>query len=340
MNTNNDTLQYTQDNEPSWQYQLSHTIKDLKSLCDFTGLDIDKIPFSVAAHQDFQMRIPYAYASRICKGDYQDPLLLQVMPEHRELENIPGFTKDPLAESDANHLTGLIHKYKHRVLLTLSGACAINCRYCFRRHFPYGENNIGSQQWTEIIDYIKADTNIEEVIFSGGDPLASSDKRLEKFIGDLNQINHLQRLRIHTRLPVVIPKRITSQLCDILQRSKLQNILVIHANHANEFDDEVSRALAKLKQADVTVLNQAVLLKGINDTAKRQKALHLASFKAGALPYYLFVLDKVAGAAHFNIEEHQAQQIMRELQCILPGYLVPKLAREIPGKPHKTLLAL
>ncbi|NQZ33446.1 MAG: EF-P beta-lysylation protein EpmB [Oceanospirillaceae bacterium] len=340
MNNNIDTLQLSLDNDPSWQYQLGHCIKDLKSLCDFTALDIEKIAFSAGASHDFPMQIPYAYASRIKKGDYNDPLLLQVLPQPRELENIPGFTKDPLEEADANHLTGLIHKYQHRVLLTLSGACAINCRYCFRRHFPYAQNNVGSQQWADIIEYIKADSNIEEVIFSGGDPLATSDKRLDKFINELDQITHVQRLRIHTRLPVVIPKRISEQLCNTLRDSRLQTVVVIHANHANEFDEEVSAALAKLKQAAVTVLNQAVLLKGINDTPDSQKALHLASFKAGALPYYLFVLDQVQGAAHFNIEDSEAQQLMRELQCMLPGYLVPKLAREIPGKPHKTLLAI
>jgi len=340
VNKDTQALILTQDTEPSWQYQLGHCIKDLESLCKFTALDINKIAFSTKAHREFQLKVPYAYAARIQKGNYQDPLLLQVLPQTTELEYYPGYSTDPLEEADANLLTGLIHKYKNRVLLTLSGACAINCRYCFRRHFPYSENSIGADQWLAIIDYINADSSIEEVIFSGGDPLATSDKRLQKMIVQLGDIKHLQRLRIHTRLPVVIPKRITEQLCEMLQSSPLQCLVVIHANHANEFDLDVQDALSRLKQAQVTVLNQAVLLKGINDTVIAQKALHLASFKAGALPYYLFVLDKVQGAAHFNIEDQQAQTLMQKLQCVLPGYLVPKLAREIPGKPHKTLLAI
>ena len=340
MKSQIDTLQLDTDNQASWQWQLGHCIKDIKSLCEYTQLDIKQLPYSSQAQRDFQMRIPYAYASRMRKGDYQDPLLLQVLPERAELDSTPGYSTDPLQEGDANHLTGLIHKYKTRVLLTLSGACAINCRYCFRRHFPYAENNIGPSQWLAIIEYIKADNNIEEVIFSGGDPLATSDKRLEKFVADIEAIDHVQRLRIHTRLPVVIPMRITKVLCELLYKTRLQCIVVIHANHANEFDSDVTQALAKLQQAEVTIFNQAVLLKGINDTVTAQKSLHIASFKAGALPYYLFVLDRVQGAAHFNIEDHQAQQLMAELQCVLPGYLVPKLAREIPGKPHKTLLAI
>jgi len=340
VSPNIETLALTQECEPSWQYQLGHCIKDLKSLCEYAALDINKIAFSNDAHRDFQLRVPYAYASRIEKGNYQDPLLLQVLPLAIELEYQPGYSKDPLEEADANHITGLIHKYKNRVLLTLSGACAINCRYCFRRHFPYSENNIGADQWLAIMQYIKSDSSIEEVIFSGGDPLATSDKRLAKMIDELDTIEHLQRLRIHTRLPVVIPKRITQELCSMLKNSRLQCLVVIHANHANEFDNQVEAALAQLKQAQVTVFNQAVLLKDINDNVIAQKALHLASFKAGALPYYLFVLDKVQGAAHFNIPDEQAQKLMHELQCVLPGYLVPKLAREIPARPHKTLLAI
>jgi len=330
----------TEQDLASWQYQLSHCIKDIDSLSEYLELDASQLAFSSAASQDFQLKVPLPYANRMRKGDANDPLLLQVLPTSAELEYFPGFSTDPLQEASAKALTGLIHKYKNRVLLTLSGACAINCRYCFRRHFPYADNNIGSSQWQKILDYIQADPSIEEVIFSGGDPLATPDKRIAKFVNDLDKISHLQRLRIHTRLPVVIPQRITEQLCSILQNSRLQSILVIHANHANEFDAHVTSALNSLLAAKVTVLNQAVLLKGINDTLKAQKDLHIASFKAGALPYYLFVLDPVQGAAHFDVSDRQAQQLIGELQAHLPGYLVPKLAREIPGRPNKTLLAI
>jgi len=326
--------------QASWQHLLSHCFSDPASLAEFLQLEPEQLNFSAGASAQFSLKVPLPYAMRMQKGNPRDPLLLQVLPDPRELEHFPGFVTDPLAEAQANHLSGLIHKYKNRVLLMLSGACAINCRYCFRRHFPYDDNKIGSQQWQKILRYIENDSSIEEVIFSGGDPLATSDRRLDKLITDLGQIKHLQRLRIHSRLPVVIPQRITDQLCQILQTTRLQSVLVIHANHANEFDHQVTVALDKLQAAKVTVLNQAVLLKGINDTLASQKQLHTASFAAGALPYYLFVLDPVQGAAHFDISDSQAQQLIAQLQRELPGYLLPRLAREIPGKPHKTLLAI
>ena len=225
--------------EPRWQHLLSNCIKSVDQLCDFLNITPSTLEYSAAASKEFALKIPLPYAERMQKGNILDPLLLQVLPSPRELEYTPGFVTDPLQEAQANHITGLIHKYKNRVLLTLSGACAINCRYCFRRHFPYNENKIGSQQWLNIINYIKADDSIEEVIFSGGDPLATPDKRLADFIHDLSQIPHLQRLRIHSRLPVVIPQRITQTLCDILEQTHLQTVLVIHANHANEFDEHV-----------------------------------------------------------------------------------------------------
>lgn len=326
--------------DKNWQYQLSHCIKDIQSLCDFLQLDPRTLDFSQVASSQFALQIPIAYAKRIRKSNPHDPLLLQVLPSARELDTVTGFVTDPLAEAEAKKLPGLIHKYQHRVLLTLSGACAINCRYCFRRHFPYAENSIGSQQWLDIFDYIKKDNSIEEVIFSGGDPLATSDRRLAQFIEALSSISHLKRLRIHTRLPVVIPDRVTDQLCETLKNTRLQTVVVIHANHAQEFDNDVTVALKKLHHSGTQVLNQAVLLKGINDDLNSQKALHSTSFAAGALPYYLFVLDPVQGAAHFDIPDSQAQQLIGQLQAVLPGYLVPKLAREIPGKPHKTLLSI
>ncbi len=330
----------TEKTSDSWQYQLSHCISNVHHLCELLELDFQQLSFSEQASEQFSLKIPVAYAQRMRKGDYLDPLLLQVLPDPRELEYIPGYTQDPLQEAQSNQLTGVIHKYKNRVLLTLSGACAVNCRYCFRRHFPYTKNTIGTAQWQQILQYIAADSSIEEVIFSGGDPLATSDKRLANLVADLEKIAHVERLRIHTRLPIVIPDRITDTLCKTLRESPLQCVVVVHANHAKEFDSSVSTALEKLSRAQVTVFNQAVLLKNINDSVALQKDLHIASFKAGALPYYLFVLDPVQGAAHYDISDRQAQQLMAELQAHLPGYLLPRLAREIPGKPHKTLLSI
>jgi len=263
--------------EDTWQYLLSHCLEDIDSLCAYLELDKSKLPFSSAADKSFALKVPLPYADRIEKGNHQDPLLLQILPDTQEMTHFPGFVTDPLQESSANHLKGLIHKYQNRVLLTLSGACAINCRYCFRRHFPYAQNSIDSQQWLKILEYIKNDENIEEVIFSGGDPLATSDKRLQRFVDDLADITHIQRLRIHTRLPIVIPQRVSHTLCQTLKQSRLHCIVVVHANHANEFDANVSTALSLLRQANVTVLNQAVLLKGINDSVATQKALLFTS---------------------------------------------------------------
>ena len=324
----------------SWQWLLSHTLNDLPSLLDFVGLSEQQLPVSVEASRQFALKVPLPYAQRIERGNPNDPLLRQVLPISDELDKVPGFVSDPLAEREHNPVPGLIHKYQGRVLVILTGSCAINCRYCFRRHFPYQQNKVNPDQWQQIVDYLSGDESISEVIFSGGDPLATPDKRLATMLEDLEAIPHLERLRIHSRLPVVIPQRITDNLCQLFAQTRLQTLLVVHANHANEFDSQVARALRRLAASGCQVLNQAVLLRGVNDRLEDQLALHQASFAAGALPYYLFVLDPVDGAAHFDISDSQAQQLMAKLQAKLPGYLVPRLTREIPGRPSKTLLAI
>jgi EF-P beta-lysylation protein EpmB len=264
--------------------------------------------------------------------------LRQILPIEAEAQQIPGYVTDPLAEMSANHHEGLIHKYKGRVLIILTGACAINCRYCFRRHFPYQENKLGPKQWQQVLKYLNDDESISEVIFSGGDPLATSDNRLAQMITDLEKIPHLTRLRIHTRLPIVLPQRITPEFTSILENSRFDTVMVLHANHPNEIDNETGRITSQLKKANVTVLNQSVLLKGVNDCVETLKTLSEKLFHAGILPYYLFTLDPVQGAAHFNVDDKQAIQLFSELQTLLPGYLLPKLAREIPERPSKTLL--
>lgn len=323
-----------------WQSLLSSAISSLPELLARLELPNSLAEQGAPASQEFSLRVPEPYLARIEKGNPNDPLLLQVLPQAQEMLAPKGFTKDPLAEMEANPLPGIIHKYRGRVLLVMTGACAINCRYCFRRHFPYQDNQISSEHWAKVLDYLRTDTSISEVIFSGGDPLATPDKRFARFVSDLEAIPHLQRLRIHSRLPVVIPQRITQTFIDTLANSRLHSVLVIHSNHANEIDSSTGNALKKLQHAGIIVLNQAVLLKGINDTLPAQKALHETLFRYGVLPYYLFVLDKVQGAAHFDIEDETAIALIKALQAELPGYLIPKLAREIPGKPSKTLLAL
>jgi EF-P beta-lysylation protein EpmB len=326
--------------ESDWQTLLRQSVCSLDDLLTQVNLSREAVDVCESAAKDFPVRIPMPYINRIEKGNPNDPLLLQVLPQSQEMERYPGYSNDPLEERDTNPVPGLIHKYKGRVLLIISGACAINCRYCFRRHFPYQENQLGHQQWQQVLAYLQKDSSITEVIFSGGDPLATPDKRLASMIKDLEAITHIQRLRIHSRLPVVIPQRITADLCHILASTRLKTVCVLHINHANEIDPEVAYSIAKLQAAKVTVLNQAVLLKGINDSVLRLKSLSEKLFDCGVLPYYLFVLDPVNGAAHFDISDHDAIELVKSLQAVLPGYLVPKLAREIPGQPSKTLLCL
>jgi EF-P beta-lysylation protein EpmB len=326
--------------ETDWQTLLRQSICSLSELLNKVELDPKSLPACEQAANDFNIRVPKPYLNRIEKGNPNDPLLLQVLPQSAEMERYPGYSNDPLEELDTNPAPGLIHKYKGRVLLILSGACAINCRYCFRRHFPYQENQLGSQQWQRVLEYLQNDHSITEVIFSGGDPLATPDKRLCSMIQDLEAIEHIKRLRIHSRLPVVIPQRITDTLCHTLASSRFNTVCVLHINHANEVDAQVADSIAKLQAAKVTVLNQAVLLKGVNDSVNCLKNLSETLFTCGVLPYYLFVLDPVHGAAHFDISDSDATTLMKELQAELPGYLVPKLAREIPGRPSKTLLSL
>ncbi|WP_417223584.1 EF-P beta-lysylation protein EpmB [Amphritea sp.] len=322
----------------TWQTLLSQTLESPEELIRYLQLPETLLQGAQRGHAEFAMRIPRPWLDRIEKGNINDPLLRQVLPLGEELDDVPGFTQDPLEEMHSNPVDGLIHKYKGRVLIILTGACAINCRYCFRRHFPYAENRLGPQQWQKILAYISADSSITEVIFSGGDPLVSSDTRLKQFISDLEQIPHLTRLRIHSRLPVVLPQRITDTLTSILNQSRLNVVTVIHSNHPQELDDQVASAIQRLRQADVTVLNQAVLLRGVNDSLDILKALSEKLFNIGVLPYYLFTFDPVKGAAHFDLPDAEAKQLLRQLQDQLPGYLVPRLAREIPGRGAKTLL--
>ncbi len=324
----------------TWQTLLKEASIDLTTLLSRLNLTEEQTNASTSAARHFKLQVPQPFLDRIEKGNPQDPLLLQILPQLAELETHPGFSHDPLEEKSANPAPGLIHKYQGRVLLVLSGACAINCRYCFRRHFPYAENQLSGQHWKQVKDYIKNDQSISEVIFSGGDPLATSDKRLQQMVQDLGEIPHVKRLRIHTRLPVVIPQRITDDLCQIFSVSRLNIVCVLHANHPQEIDSAVSSAIKRLQDTGVTLLNQAVLLKGINDSVKTLKNLSETLFESRVLPYYLFVLDPVTGSAHFDIKDEQAIQLVQALQSQLPGYLVPRLAREIPGRPSKTLLTL
>jgi EF-P beta-lysylation protein EpmB len=324
-----------QEEQRAWQQDLSNAVTNPLQLIAQLNLSPDDFADPVSAKRLFSMRVPQPFIAKMNKGDRNDPLLLQVLPADQEFVQKPGYSADPLQEQQSK-LPGLLHKYKSRVLIIYRSGCAVNCRYCFRRHFPYQDNNINKQKLNNILEYVRNHEEINEVILSGGDPLMANDQHLQWFIEKLENITTLTRLRIHTRLPVVIPNRLTTQLAALLGASRLNCVIVLHINHGNEVDQVLIDALVKFRHAGVTLLNQAVLLKGINDTVAAQVTLSERLFDAGILPYYLHLLDKVDGAAHFNVNELQAKNLMKSLLKELPGFLIPKLVREIADQPSKT----
>lgn len=319
----------------TWQAELAQAISDPAELLDFLELTPELLPAALVSAKDFSLRVPRGYVARMQKGDPHDPLLRQVLPLGEEQLTVAGFTNDAVGDLAAMTVPGLLHKYHGRVLLVTTGACAIHCRYCFRRHFPYPAVNLSIQRWAAAIEYIRADTSIREVILSGGDPLSLTDQRLESLIHRLEKITHIKYLRIHTRLPIVLPRRIDDGLLNWLTGTRLKPIMVVHTNHANEIDDHVRYALTLLAAGGVSLLNQSVLLHGVNDSAQTLAELSEALFDAGVMPYYLHALDKVSSAAHFEVNETRACQIMEQLRALLPGYLVPRLVREQQGAHSK-----
>lgn len=319
-----------------WQQQLSEIITDPRELLALLDLDPALLPAAVAAGQSFRLRVPRAFARRMQRGNPADPLLRQVLPLAAELGTVEGFSGDPLAEHGLARDAGLLQKYRGRVLAIVSGACAVNCRYCFRRHFPYDVNTPDSGQWERLFARVAEDDSLEEVILSGGDPLMVSNRRLSWIINELADIPHLSRLRIHTRLPVVIPDRVDDELPGLLASTRLAPVVVIHANHANELDEDTRGALGRLADAGIPLLNQAVLLRGVNDSVEALAGLSRRLFACRTLPYYLHLLDRVAGAAHFDVPEPEASRLVAGAAAQLPGYLVPRLVREIPGEPGKS----
>ena len=324
------------DSIPCWQKKLAEGFSTAVELLEYLHL-----PASLAeglAEKQFKTRVPRGFVDRMQPGNPTDPLLLQVLAVGKELKMTHGFVDDPLVEAAVIPLSGLIHKYHGRVLLTVTGACAVNCRYCFRRHFPYQDNNPGRVGWKQALDYIANDPCIHEVILSGGDPLLAKDPILADLFTQLAAIPHLHTMRIHTRIPVVLPDRINKTLIELLAVNRLQKVVVLHCNHSHEIDAHVLEACVALRQVGCHVLNQSVLLAGVNDCPKILAELSERLFSCGVLPYYLHLLDKVQGAAHFDVPFHEAVDIFRQLQGMLPGYLVPRLAREEAGKKSKTLL--
>ena len=330
-------------NTPSredWLTQLADVVTSPDELLQLLNVDADA---NLLAGRDakrlFALRVPRAFIARMEPGNPNDPLLRQVLTSQEEFIHAPGYSTDPLEEQHSV-VPGLLHKYSNRALLLVKGGCAVNCRYCFRRHFPYAENQGTKRNWQKAMEYIAAHPELDEIIFSGGDPLMAKDHELDWLLTQLESILHIKRLRIHSRLPIVIPARITDTLVARISASSLQVLLVNHINHANEIDTAFRRAMKSLRMAGVTLLNQSVLLRGVNDNARTLADLSNGLFDAGVMPYYLHVLDRVQGAAHFMVSDEEARAIMRELLTLVSGYLVPKLAREIGGEPSKTPLDL
>ena len=321
-------------NSTHWQQTLTDAVTEVDELCRLLQLTPAQLNFDAKATAQFPLRVPRPFIAKMRKQDPRDPLLMQVLPDAQELLNEPGFTADPLQEQQHNPVPGVLHKYHGRVLLTLAGSCAVNCRYCFRRHFPYADN-MKQPNWQAQLDYIAADNSITEVILSGGEPLLLKEVRLEQLFTKLAAIPHVKYIRFHTRLPVVIPARITQQLVDLLATSRFKIAMVLHINHANEIDAILAEKCRLLQKKGVQVLNQTVLLKNINDSASELTRLSHALYSASILPYYLHVLDHVAGAAHFLIDDQKATTLHATLTATLPGYLVPRLVREEPNATSK-----
>jgi len=297
----------------TWQQELAHAIEDPAQLLKIVELEERWLSGAMAAAKLFPLRVPQAFIARMRKGDVRDPLLAQVLPLDIEQQLVEGYNNNPLQEANYNPIAGLLHKYKNRVLLTVTGSCAINCRFCFRRSFPYEKNNPGKAGWQEVIDYIAADSEIDEVILSGGDPLNASDKSLLWLSEKLAEIPHLQRLRVHTRLPVIIPARVTDELLTWLTGTRLKSIVILHVNHAQELDHTTQMALQRLAEQHVTLLSQSVLLRGINDSAEALVNLSKRLFECRVLPYYLHIMDKTQGAAHFDVPMEKAKLLHGEM---------------------------
>lgn len=332
-------------NEPAahaalpWKLQWRQAYREAGALLADLGLSDQAEALGVDPQSPFPLRVPRAFVARMRHGDPTDPLLRQVLTVRAEALDVSGFVDDPVGDARARPVPGLLHKYRGRALLVLTGSCAVHCRYCFRRHYDYAQESLSPAALDAALDYLAADPQIEEVLLSGGDPLSLDTPRLQQLTDRLRAIPHLKRLRIHTRLPVVLPARVDRPLLDWLRDLPWPVAIVLHSNHAHELDSAVATALARLKPVTQVLLNQAVLLHGINDTADTLAALSHRLYALGVLPYYLNVLDRVAGSAHFEVPEAEALALLEQLRLRLPGYLVPKLVREVAGEGYKRPLA-
>lgn len=318
---------------------MQHAIRDPLELLRLVGLPAATIGDDAAA-RGFPLRVPLAYVARMRTGDPTDPLLLQVLPQAAETVAVPGYVADPVGDMQALSAPGLLHKYHGRALIVATGACAVHCRYCFRRHFPYADAGATHGRLDGLLKALRQHPEIDEIILSGGDPLMLDDDKLAAWVQALEELPQIRRIRLHTRMPVILPERVDEALLGWIRDTRFQVVCVVHSNHANELDGTVGAALNRLRAAGVVLLNQSVLLRGINDAPETLASLSLRLFEYGVLPYYLHLLDPVAGAAHFDVPEARAKEIMHRLRASIPGYLVPRLVREEAGKSAKTDIPL
>jgi EF-P beta-lysylation protein EpmB len=323
----------------SWQEAFKDAVRDPLELCRLLDLPMAFADAARTAHRAFPLFAPRGFVARMRPSDIADPLLRQVLPVADELEPAPGFVADPVGDSAAMRHAGLLQKYHGRALLVTTGTCAVHCRYCFRRHFPYGDAPRSLDDWQPAIEQIADDSSLHEIILSGGDPLSLVDDSLAALVELLANVSHLRRLRIHTRLPIMIPERVTQRLIQTLRENRLTPIMVVHANHAQELDTHVAAALARLADAGIVLLNQAVLLAGVNDSLEAQVNLCERLVDLRVTPYYLHQLDPVAGAAHFEVPIAAGRQLIQEMRARLPGYAVPRYVQELPGNANKSVLA-
>ncbi len=319
-----------------WQQELTGSIRSVPELLDFCNLQELQTDYDARAHHAFRFLITRSWANRIEKNNPTDPLLLQILPSKQELITSPNYQNDPLQEQQQSPINGIIHKYHGRALLTLTGQCAIYCRYCFRRNYPYSSNSFNQANWQNMVTYLTQNQDIHEVILSGGDPLVLPDKILQQIVTTIATISHIKYLRIHSRIPSVLPSRISPSLIEAITHSRLKVVIVNHINHPNEIVSEVTEKFTLMQQHNILLLNQSVMLAGINDSAITLAALSHKLYEANCLPYYLHRLDKIDGSKHFEVSLLKEQTVMRELLASLPGYLVPKFVTEQPHKKAKT----
>ena len=320
----------------NWQHLLAQAIRDPEELIDYLQLPKTAFYKVLNSRKKHPLLVPIGYLQKIKKGCWDDPLLRQILPIEEEMLEVEGYISDPVGDLNASRASGVLQKYHGRALIITTGTCAVHCRYCFRKEYPYSNSKPTTNNWQQVLDIINNDTSLHEVILSGGDPLVLSDRRLASLCQQLATIPHINTLRFHTRLPIVLPERIDTHFLQWFSNLAIQKVVVIHANHANEIDPLVGEKLRAITQAGATLLNQSVLLKGVNDNLAALENLSHRLFHYQTLPYYLHLLDKVKGTAHFDIEQQQALHLIEALRNRLPGYLVPKLVREISGERSKT----